>query len=482
MNKVSKKSGIGRRELCSGIAALMAYPFTAQSSTSQILEAVRTIGSAKDSTLRLLVPTGTGTSIDVIIEAFSRETGVKVIKSESPVDSINTDLMLDHLSDSHQFDVALPATYGILDLIQSDVIRPVSTYVDTHEPAGFRKGILYDSGDRVGGDTYGYQTDGDAYLMFYNNDFLKDPASNAKYEDRFGRALDIPKTWDDLDRQIEFFHDPGNQKFGGLMYRNTGYVAWEWWVRFHAKGYWPMAADLTPQIASDAGIAALEEMIRTSQFLDPDNGHLNIFENWQRFSEGNAFCNIGWGGSQKFFQSKVSNIRGKVSYGPTPGGMIDGTLIETPYFNWGWTYVVLSSSKVPELGYLFCLFASSPDISTKAIQQSDGFFDPFRPEHYEDATIQKTYTNDFLKVHRHSLENSIPDFYVLRQSEYFQTLGEWIHRAIIGQVSAKRALEAITQRWEAISASVGFIEQRQKWRELKSIYPPTLQAKLRDIT
>jgi multiple sugar transport system substrate-binding protein len=475
------ESEIRRRSVLSGLSALLACPALAKVPTAATIKAAREIAGSREISLNLLVPTGTGKSLDVIIEAFSRETGIQIVKTESPVDSINTDLMLDHLSTDHKFDIALPATYGILDLVQAGAIRPVTTYIKSHEPAGFRKGILYKPGDRVGNETYGYQTDGDAYLMFYNNSFLHQQSAQNTFEDRFGYSLEIPGTWGELDRQMAFFHDPENGKFGGLLYRNAGYVAWEWWVRFHAKGYWPLSSNLTPQIDSDAGVAALEDMIVASQFLDPDTSHLNIFENWKRFALGNSYCNIGWGGSQKFFQAEGSLIKSQISYGSTPGGIIDGELIEVPYFNWGWTYVVTSSSEFPEIGYLFNLFASSPEISTMAIQQTDGFFDPFRPEHYDDPIIQNAYTSEFLDVHRKSLENSIPDFYLYRQGEYFQILGEWIHRAITGEVKPKRALQAAAQRWEAISASVGFIEQRQKWLELKSSYPPNLQSKLRDI-
>lgn len=79
-----------------------------------------------------------------------------------------------------------------------------------------------------------------------------------------------------------------------------GYVAWEWWVRFHAKGLWPFSAQMEPQIASDAGVEALEEMIRATEHLCPETSQLGLFANWERYSRGDIYCNIGWGGSQKY--------------------------------------------------------------------------------------------------------------------------------------------------------------------------------------
>ena len=52
-----------------------------------------------------------------------------------------------------------------------------------------------------------------------------------------------------------------------------------------------------------------------------------------------------------------------MAFGLMPGGMVDGQLLRTPYFNWGWNYVVSSVSREPEVAYLFTLYATSPAMS-----------------------------------------------------------------------------------------------------------------------
>jgi multiple sugar transport system substrate-binding protein len=435
------------------------------------------LAGARKLKLRLLVPTGTGNSIDVIIKAFQRATGIEVQKIASPLEDINTDLAIDHLSHSNLYDIALPATFAVSDLANSGAIIPVTDYANRYEPSGFRDGILYGSGDTIKDETYGFQADGDAYLMFYNNAMLDSKTAQSDYAYQHGTPLSWPQTWEELDRQVAFFHHPDEGQFGGLMFRTAGYVAWEWWVRLHAKGQWPFTSQMEPLIASDAGVSALEDMIAVTEYLHPDVSHLDLFSNWTAYAQGNTYANIGWGGSQKFFQSSASKVKESLSYGPTPGGVIDGKFLNTPYFNWGWTYVVTASCKFPEIAYLFNLFASSPTISTLSVRQTDGFFDPFRPEHYADPGIQKTYSTEFLKVHKKSLEHSIPDLYLHRQSDYFQTLGEWLYRALKREVAPKIALESVAQRWDAITRAVGKPQQIRNWRDLKKSYP----ASVRDI-
>jgi len=242
-------------------------------------------------------------------------------------------------------------------------------------------------------------------------------------------------------------------------------------VRFHAKGKLPFSDELVPQIAGDEGVAALEEMIAVTQYLIPDVRSVGLFENWKKFAEGNVYCNIGWGGTQKHLNGPKSGVRGKLAHGPTPGGIVDGRRIGAPYFNWGWDYVVSQQSKDPEIAYLFCLFASSPTISTKAVGQRDGFFDPIRTEHYDDPVIKEIYGEAFLKVQRKSLETSIPDLYLANQSEYFFILNEWIDLALSGDVKPVDALRRIEVEWNLISYRSGREIQKDRWVNLVGKYP-----------
>lgn len=480
---------LSRRNVLSGIASSAAVSLappsvaaTDSSLQSQVARKVRALADGRSIDIKLLLPDGSDGNVDPIIQAFRAMTGVKVSSFKTPVDEINTELSLDALSKSQKYDVALPATFGLPGLVASGAILPITDFAKRHEPTGFRDGILYGVGDSFDGDLYGFQTDGDAYLMFYNKRMLEDADEQARYEDQFGTPLLRPQTWAELDRQMQYFNRPDEGQWGGLLFRTPGYLAWEWWVRFHAKGVWPFSVDMEPQIASQAGVEALEEMISATEHLNPEVSQLGLFENWERFSQGDIYCNIGWGGSQKFLNGRTSKMRNKMVFGPTPGGVVDGELLFIPYFNWGWNYVISSNTDIPEIAYLFALFASTPEVSTLAVRQHNGFFDPFRPEHYEDDGIKAAYTQDFLDVHRASLEASIPDLYLKDQSEYFRVLGEWLVRALHGEVSPKVALERASQRWGLITNGSGRAIQRERWAQLRAKYPDQLRLHLKDIS
>ena len=439
------------------------------------------IRADRNLTLRILMPQGSGENLKPVIDAFYKATGIAVLTVQTPVDEINTQLTLDSMSGEGDYDLALPATFGLPDLVASNAIVPLSSYAEKYEPKGYRDNILYTIGDSFDGDLYGFQTDGDAYLMFYHRDLLENAEEQARYADKYGEPLAIPLTWQQLDQQIAFFNRPEANLSGGLLFRTPGYLAWEWWVRFHAKGYWPLSKNLKPQIASDAGVEALEEMIRTTENLSPEVRKLGLFENWERYSRGDIYCNIGWGGSQKYLNSEKSKMRGRMAHGPTPGGIVDGELLVTPYFNWGWNYVVTTHSSEPEVAYLFALFASSSKQSTASVRQAGGYFDPFRPEHYKDSEIQRIYSREFLTVHEHSLKSAIPDLYLANQGQYFQTLSQWLDRALSGKVSPEVALERVAQQWDLITEQSDTTLQQSRWMKLREKYPDSVGSRLKDI-
>jgi multiple sugar transport system substrate-binding protein len=477
-----------RRDVLGALVASTAY-FRAPGTTLadgdrdlqvEVAKKAATLAAGITKPLRLLMPNGSGDNVRPVISAFAKATGVRIDAIEIPVDDINTKLTLDAMSGEGDYDLALPATFGLPDLVAAGSIIPLTQYAARHEPKDFRSGILYDIGDSFDGDIYGFQADGDTYVMFYNRDFLEDPREQERYADTYGVPLAIPTTWPELDRQMAFFHRPDHGRFGGSLFRVPGYLAWEWWVRFHAKGVWPLARDLTPQIASSAGIEALEEMIQATQYQAPDALGNGLFANWKRYEKGDIYANIGWGGTQKYLNGPTSKMRGRMAFGPTPGGFVDGELLTIPYFNWGWNYVVTSNSKRPELAYLFALFASTPGMSTVSVRQQGGYFDPFRTEHYKDPAIIDTYSPEFLKVHEASLRTSIPDLYLARQSGYFSALNDWIARALAGSITPKDALTRTARQWRLINKRSGQA-QKARWLRLRDKYPSDVANRLRDL-
>ncbi len=442
-------------------------------------EQARKLAAGRGVSLTILLPAGSPANVRPVADAFTAATGIKFKFVETPVDEINSQMIIDSISGGGSFDLALPATFGVPDLVSAGALANLDGFARKYEPAGFQDDALFSLGDYYKGSLYGYQTDGDTYLMFYKKDCLENADEQKRFADKHGYPLRVPRTWQELDAQMAYFQRPEENMFGGALFRTPNYIAWEFWIRFHAKGYWPFDTKLKPQINNEAGVEALSDLVAASDNLYPKARTNGLFENWKAFAEGNIYCNIGWGGTQKFLNGDKSKIKGNLLFGATPGGEVDGKLVQVPYFNWGWNYTVSSGSKEPELAYLFALYACSPKMSTHAVREASGYFDPFRSAHYADAAIQRTYTPEFLTAHRESMALSIPDLYLPGQGEYFDALRQNLVRANAGQLTTKRALDLTAQQWEQTTRRLGRKAQSEQWAYLRRSYPEKVRQALR---
>lgn len=435
----------------------------------EIARQARSIASTQ--ALQLLIPHGSETNVKAAIREFTRLSGVECDIHEIAVDQMNVELILQ--ANTKSIDVVLPATFGLIDLVQANVILALDEFARKYEPPGFSQDYLYRKGDYYKGKLYGYQTDGDAYLLFYNKAMIEDPAEKKAYAEATGKVLAPATSWEDLDSMMAFFQRPEQNQYGGCLFRNPGYLVWEWWARLHAKGYLPFDADMHTNVNNDAGVQALEELIEATRHQTPNAESNNLFENWAEFANGNIFCNIGWGGTQKFLMAQA-DMRDNLIHSALPGPIIAGKGTTMGYFNWGWNYAVSAGSSQPELAYLLALFCACPEISTLAVREQGGYFDPFRQSHYEDNTIRQVYGDSFLQAHRSSMLNSIPDLYIKGQSNYLDVLRQQIMATVHGEQTAKQALDFCAQKWSHITRRLGRESQRKEWEELLAHYPATL--------
>ena len=465
---------------CGGmLASNIPMPVFSKADSDYLSNVIAQIKKAKFSTreLRLLYPKGSLGNLQPVVDAFSASSGMTVQLTEASLDNIASQLILSQKLGTQPYDVILPPTFAIPDLVEADAIIDLTDMAQEYEPEELFTEALYRKGDFHKERLYGYQADGDVYLMFYNMSFLEHDQAQ-RYEDHFGQAFQTPMTWQELDQQMIFFNEPQQQRFGGNLYRNRNYIAWEFWLRMHAKGRLPMADDMTPMINSTQAKEALEDMIRCQNCLPPDIYKQGLFENFKSFAEGNKFCNIGWGGTQKYLQDNNSPIKDSLKFSPALGGEIHGQRFLLPFFNWGWNYVVGKQTQDPLAAYLFCLFASTPEISTASVSQADGYFDPHRSEHFESEDITQVYGNDFLVAQKNSLLNCIPDFYLRGQGRYLNALKEAVYTACLKQVSVEYALNKVAEKWQGITLELGLNEQQLQWRYLRELYPDDFLARV----
>ncbi|MEO0996875.1 MAG: extracellular solute-binding protein [Pseudomonadota bacterium] len=462
---------IDRRQILAGITAaatgwVVPRGATAADLGDRIVERARVLAARGDAALTVLHPEGSEANLKPVVAAFTDATGVAVRLIPAPADDVNSRLMLAAMSDE-AFDLALPATFAVPDLVEAGALQPLD---------GFQRAMggddtsrsLYTLGDYYNDKLYGFQTDGDVYVMFYNTKLLHDPEFARAHEAEYGSRPAPAKTWEELDRMLALYHRPEQGRFGGALYRTPDYVCWEWWIRLHAKGVLPFDPNMRPRIVEPGAVLALEELVAASRFLTPNANSAGLWENWDTFARGNVLCSIGWGGSQKYFRQQSAEFANNVVAALTPGG--DGNAFS--YFNWGWNFSVPGNSRHPELAYLLARYAVEAVPSTIAVRETGGFFDPFLAQHYNDQKIRSLYGEQFLAVHKTSMEKAIPDLYLRGRTLYMRTLSDNLLAVDRREITPREALNSVARRWENITDALGRTEQVRQWRLLLRRYPP----------
>ena len=118
---------------------------------------------------------------------------------------------------------------------------------------------------------------------------------------------------------MAFFHLPEEGRYGGLLFRSPPYLHWEFWTRLHAGGVLPLNDDLSTNFRSDAARESLEAMIAATRYLHPETFSADLTRNWRPFGQGQAYANLGWGGTQKFLKQHYADTEKQIHCRATPG-------------------------------------------------------------------------------------------------------------------------------------------------------------------
>ena len=127
-----------RRTVSIGLGAGLSTLIAGQAIDIKVAAQARDLGgNAK--TLSVLLPEGSRANLAPVAKAFTERTGVAVDLQEVHVDQINAELMLNSVLGEARYDVALPATFGLADLVAAGAVHALDGFAARYEPPGFRE-------------------------------------------------------------------------------------------------------------------------------------------------------------------------------------------------------------------------------------------------------------------------------------------------------------------------------------------------------
>lgn len=146
---------------------------------------------------------------------------------------------LPNLKANPDIDLTVARPHEFADLLDQGLIEDLGPLLkqygfalDGEPPKGYvRPRLQAFVGDRIAA----IPADGDIALFCLRRDLLENPAERAAFRKAYGRDLAIPKTWQEYEQLVSFFHRPAQGLYGTAEERDQP-GGWMYWLpRYFAQ-------------------------------------------------------------------------------------------------------------------------------------------------------------------------------------------------------------------------------------------------------
>ena len=391
---------------------------------------------------------------------WERRTGVMITARVIPQQPALKNLQL-----NTDIDLTVARTHEFPDLIDKRLVEDLTPLLKrfNFELAGdldkgfIRPRLQGNFDDRV----VAIPADGDVAIMYLRRDLLESKSEAAAFRKAHGRELEIPRTWQDYDELVKFFHRPEQGLYGTAEERDTE-GGWMFWLpRYFSQGmpYRTLFdASMQPLINSPAGIAATESYVRSVRYSPPgitEDGKDYSFV-LPLFMQGKAFATINTIAGAKLYNGEHSAIKGKFIAVPLPGTLHGSTLSRTSVPIYGNNLVISSHGKQRVLAFLFAMWLTDPDNSLRTVGVAGGHTDPYRWQQLADPRIRDLYTPEALAVFSREWAIALPPGTgVPGDGDYLAALDKQLSLAAKGQITAAVAMKQTAADWDLITDAQG---------------------------
>lgn len=381
------------------------------------------------------------------------------------------------------YDIYILFPGKIPQYVERNMLLPLDSYIqgdssfDNIIPIYRQIYMNYDNHD------YGIVYDGDTHLLFYRKDIFEKYSN--EYEEKYGKKLEPPKTWEEYDQIAKFLtrdtNNDGKIDIYGTATFTSDAKRYAWFSeRFLSMGGQYFDDQMHPMIQGRKGVKALQEWInlQNSGATPPESMYDWIDLN-NVFLHGEVAMVVQWSDTLRFsfdddtWNSKVKNLVG--------WSLVPGELKNAPRGGvWiGRVMGISSQTKNQEKAWQVVKYLSSEKVSSKAVTSLKTINDPYRTSHFtakgKGPFPSHTINKEFLQSVQESLKNTNTDLMIPGGWEYMQVLDKNIGLAMIKKISTVAALENTAAEWEKITDRYGRASQikyynqwRKKLEEVRS--------------
>jgi ABC-type glycerol-3-phosphate transport system substrate-binding protein len=387
---------------------------------------------------------------------FKQKTGIGIgAVQDIATPTIPGRVMAEAVAKSNAFDIVHVHASMIPTLVNAGYLQPFDRFME-------RGGMIYRS---VGpqslqthyhGENYGFVTDGNVFATGVRKDLFENPTERKRFEDKHGKPMKWPETWDDYLELAKFFTRPPDL-YGVSDLRARKWLGPVWYLMMlYANGGFPFADDMTPTLYNDAGRKAVEWYLATKSYSTKDIAVWATTQNIPFVVGGGAFMWTYWTGGFGVAERGDSKTKGKWSYGVVPGSRLQGRLVKRSISDPVVAVVVNRRGQNPEAAYWLCQYWCTPKHSTEIVADPKlQFHDAWAPEHMKDSRVLEKYTPQGLEATAKCLEITTPGILLPGNLEFTDILDKNLADAFIGTISGDEALKKTEAEWHDVVKRIG---------------------------
>jgi multiple sugar transport system substrate-binding protein len=408
-----------------------------------------------------------------VIAEFKKQTGIGVggVQDISIFDTPQR-AMAEALSRSPQFDFIHIDSNMIPSLASAGYLEPLDEYM---KKADFKIDAVADYATFMTykGQTYGIPTDGNVHIQYTRKDLLEDPNNQKKFEDKHGKKLKFPETWEEDFQVMETLMDPSKDLYGSGSLRNRGNGATWWYMMFYSAGGFPFDDDMKPTLNTPAGQYAVDVYLNEKKVAHPESAGWGTPQMIPRIAGGNVVSCQYWDGTAKLNENpEKSKTTGKWQYGLVPGSDFSGKRLHRSMSSPLAALLVNKySPRKQHAAYLALWLASGKNSIPIVSDTVNTFHDAWAKAHMTAEPVVKAYSPAGIKAIENNFQVVSPPIYLTGYLEFHDMISKNLSEAYVGQLPAKDVLKKTEEEWAGIIRRIGQRKLKEELASYKALMP-----------
>lgn len=263
------------------------------------------------------------------------------------------------------FDLAHINTDWIYEGYLNEDFEILNPYINKNKPddfpRGWSKSLL--SLQRFGWEVAGLPFHDGPECFIYRKDLFESHIEQANYLSQYGKALMVPKTWEDFHQVAQFFNRPEANLYGSIFacYPDGHNTVFDYCLQLWTRGGSLVDKNDVININTQASIAGLtfyRSIVNDQTAVHPGSAQFDSVAAGLAFMNGEAAMMVNWFGFATMCEvDENSKVKGKVDVDILPSNVDQISASLNVY----WLYTIGKGSKNKEVAYEFLRFATNQE-------------------------------------------------------------------------------------------------------------------------